>query len=346
MPSIKDVAKEAGVSPTTVSSVINGLDCVKPSTREKVLKAIEKLGYAPNIAARELVTRKKQNVGLILMTYEKYDSRRHTPDGGEEMMYGEYINGIARGIEASGYGLLIEYFCYIPGSRDLPRLVENKRVAGVIVAGSIYQEDFIGLLREHMDVVITIAYQSKLADYVVNDYVESMRAPVKFLIERGHKRIAYLSGDPITYAYPLKFRGYRQALEEAGIAFDEDYVIPSRYEASEGYRCAGVIAGLPQEKRPTAIMCAGDLLAAGVYRYFYEHNKRIPEDISVVGYENTNLSMHIYPRMTTVDWDKATMTENACRLLMERLEAPSNENRGVVVPFSIIDRESVKPLKH
>lgn len=346
MPSIKDVAREAGVSPTTVSAVINGLDCVKPSTRERVLNAIEALGYAPNIAARELVTRKKQNIGLILMTYERYDTRRHTPEGGEEMMYGEYISGIARGVEDSGYGLLIEYFCYIPGSRALPRIVQNRRVAGVIVAGSIYQEEFIKLLRENMDAVVTIACRSDLADYVVNDYIASMMAPVKFLTERGHRKIAYLSGDPVTHAYPLKLMGYRQALKDAGIEFDESYVIPSRYEASEGYRCAAMIAGMPVDKRPTAIMCAGDLLAAGVYRCFYRHNIRIPEDISVVGYENTNLSMHIYPRLTTVDWDKPAMMENACRLLMQRLETPNGENKGVVVPFSIIDRESVKTMTY
>ena len=85
MVSIKDVAKEAGVSATTVSAVVNGLDCVKPSTRERVLEAIDRLGYIPNVSARELVTRKKQNIGLITMTYDRYESRRHSKDGSEDI---------------------------------------------------------------------------------------------------------------------------------------------------------------------------------------------------------------------------------------------------------------------
>ncbi|MDO4549121.1 MAG: hypothetical protein Q4D04_13580, partial [Clostridia bacterium] len=153
--------------------------------------------------ARELVTRKKQNIGLILMTYDQYNTRRNTLEGGEEIMYEEYINGIARVIAGSGYGLLIEYFCYIPGAKTLPSIVKENRVAGVIVAGSIYTDEFIDLLKRELDVV-TIGCYSQKADFIVNDYLDSMRAAVGYLTEMGHRKIAYVSGDVVTYAYPLK----------------------------------------------------------------------------------------------------------------------------------------------
>ncbi len=342
---IKDVAREAGVSPTTVSSVINGLNCVKPTTREKVLKAIDSLGYSPNIAARELVTRKKQNIGLILMTYESYTSRRSTPDGGEELMYEEYISGIAQIIAGSGYGLLIEYFCYVPGSQEIPRIIKENRVAGVIVAGSIYTDSFIELIKQETDAVVTIGCHSQLADFVVNDYMESMIAAVRYLVSCGHRRIAYLSGDPMTYAYPLKRLGYKMGLEEAGIAYDGSLVLPCRYQVIEGYEAARTLHALPSGTGPTAILCAGDLLAVGALHFFYENGIRVPQDYSIMGYENTNLAIYVTPRLSTVDWHKNVMNEKACRLLLDRLKDPGLKRTGVVVPCEIKVRESVLCLK-
>lgn len=343
MASIKDVAAAAGVSPTTVSSVINGLNCVKPSTREKVLAAIERLGYAPDIAARELVTGKKQNIGLVLMTYAQYASRKHTLEGGEEVMYEDYINGIAQQISGSNYGLLIEYFNYVPGSSELPQIIRQKRVAGVIVAGSIYADEFIDLLKQEIGAVVTIGCQSTRADYVANDYQESVRTAVGYLIAQGHRNIAYLSGDAVTYAYPHKLKGYCQGLEEAGIPFRAEMVIPCRYLVAEGYRAVETVCRMPTQGHPTAILCAGDLLAVGAYRYFYEKNIRVPQDYSLMGYENTNLSVYMNPRLTTMEWHKSTMTQQACQLLLDRLRHPASKNTGVIVPCDIVVRESVCP---
>ncbi|MDO4549120.1 MAG: substrate-binding domain-containing protein, partial [Clostridia bacterium] len=135
--------------------------------------------------------------------------------------------------------------------------------------------------------------------------------------------------------------GYKMGLEAAGIEYDGELVLPCHYRAKEGYDATEKICAMPPEKRPTAIFFAQDLLAAGGYRYFYEHGFRVPEDFSLMGYENLSLSVYMNPRLSTVDWKKSIMTEKACSMLLDRLKKPRSENGGVVVPCDIIRRESV-----
>lgn len=344
MTSIKDVAREAGVSPSTVSSVINGLSIVKPTTVARVQDAISKLGYTPNIAARELVTQKKQNIGLILMVYAQYGSRKHTLEGGEEVLYENYINSIAQQISGTGYGLLIEYFTYVPGSSELPQIVRQKRVAGVIVAGSIYLQEFISLLKQEVNALVTIGCRSGQADYVANDYEESIRSAITYLAAQGHSRIAYVSGDKLTDAYPYKLQGYKRALEESGIAFREQFVQACRYFVSEGYRVTGELLALSADSRPTAILYASDILAAGAYRYCYEQRIGIPEDISIIGYENITPSVYMNPHLTTVEWHKDAMSRKACELLFNRIKEPEAPHVGVIIPCDLVIRESVRKM--
>ena len=345
MVSIKDVAKEAGVSATTVSAVVNGLDCVKPSTRERVLEAIDRLGYIPNVSARELVTRKKQNIGLITMTYDRYESRRHSKDGSEDIFYTEYILKIAECLENMGYGLLLENFYYESGSKRLPKLIVQKRVDGVIVVGSLYTKEFIKLLRKYIPAVVALGCPSEFSDYVRNDYTESVTLPIRYLIANGHRRIAYASGDPLTRAYHYKLLGYKMALEEAGIPYREDYVFESKYLATEGYCVARKIMELPEETRPTAVMFASDIIAAGAYQYFYENRIRIPDEISVVGYENLPISCLLCPPLTSVDWHKDRMSEEACNIMLKRLEKSGGEQLGIVIPCNIVERSSVRKIE-
>lgn len=344
MVSIKDVAKEAGVSATTVSAVVNGLDCVKPVTRERVQEAINRLGYIPNISARELVTRKKQNIGLVTMTYDRYESRKHSKDGSEDIFYTEYILKIAESLANMGYGLLLENFHYESGSKKIPKIVAQKRVDGVIVVGSLYTKEFIQLLMKYIPTTVALGCPSEFSDYVRNDYTESITLPIRYLIDKGHRRIAYASGDPLTSAYYYKLLGYQLALEEAGIPFREEYVFESRYIATDGYHVAEKIMAIPEETRPTAIMFASDIIAAGAYQYFYENRIRIPDDISLVGYENLPISCLLCPPLTSVDWHKDRMSEEACNIMLKRLEEGGDEQLGIVIPCNIVERSSVKKI--
>lgn len=169
--------------------------------------------------------------------------------------------------------------------------------------------------------------------------------PIRYLIANGHRRIAYASGDPLTSAYHYKLLGYQMALEEAGIPYREDYVFESKYLATEGYCVARKIMELPEETRPTAVMFASDIIAAGAYQYFYENRIRIPDEISVVGYENLPISCLLCPPLTSVDWHKDRMSEEACNIMLKRLEKSGGEQLGIVIPCNIVERSSVRKIE-
>lgn len=342
MVSIKDVAKVAGVSPTTVSAVVNDLDCVKPSTRAKILKVINELGYIPNISARELVTNKKQNIGLITMGYDSFQKNTHSKD--KDIFYIDYINGIAEAIKTTGYGLLIENFVFEYGSKKIPKIIEQKRVDGAMVVGSLYKKEFIELLKKEINVLVTVGTFSEISDYVINDYTGSMLMAVRYFVKNGHKRIAYVSGDSTTYACPYKLIGYKDGLKEAGIEFDDDLLFECKFMSSHGYDVARKICELPKEKFPTAVIFGADILAAGACQYFYEKKIYIPDDISILGYENLAISSYINPPLTSVDWNKNLMSQEACSLILRRLKNPNKKYDGIVLPCNIVERKSVRNL--
>jgi DNA-binding LacI/PurR family transcriptional regulator len=342
--SLKDVARAANVSPTTVSAVVNGLDCVKPATRERVLKAIKDLGYIPNISARELVTRKKQNIGLITMVYDKHDIKKQVHSNEMNIFYNDYINEIAETIKSSGYGLLIENFVYKEGSRDLPRIIKEKRVDGAIIVGSLYKEEFIERLKNELDIFVTVGAFTDLTAYVINNYTESIMMAVRYLVKKGHRKIAYVNGDSVTYACSYKLFGYKCGLEESGIDFTDKLVFQGKFLVSEGYEIAKKIYELPKDLFPTAILFGSDILALGANEYFYEKGIRVPDDISLMGYENLIISAFSNPPLTTVDWNKKMMAEKACEIILDSLKTSKIDNSGVVVPCSIIERKSVRNL--
>lgn len=343
MVSIKDVAKIAGVSPTTVSAVVNELDCVKPSTRAKVLKVINEIGYIPNISARELVTNKKQNIGLITMGYEN-SFQNNVYNNDKDIFYIDYINGIAEAIKTTGYGLLIENFVYKEGSTEIPKIIEQKRVDGAMVVGSLYKKEFIELLKKEINVLVTVGTFSEITDYVINDYTESILMAVRYLVKNGHKKIAYVSGDSVTYACPHKLIGYKEGLKEAGIEFDERLLFECKFMSSQGYEVARKICELPKERFPTAVIFGADILAAGACQYFYENKIYIPDDLSILGYENLAISSYINPPLTSVDWSKNLMSQEACSLILRRLKNPNKKCDGIVLPCNIVERKSVKNL--
>ena len=344
MPSLKDVAREAGVSPSTVSAVINGQNCVKFSTRERVLDAIEKLGYTPNFSARELVTNKKQSIGFLMIPYENEETNlfRNSPNSLYDIAMQDYLNDIAQYFGNNHYSLLLERFPFFEDSPDLPKMVRQNRVNALFVVGSLYSRNLIVRLKEHVDVIVAVGCSVANTDYVCNNYAESVAEAIEYLIQRGHRRIAYVEGDIASEARPQKEFGYKLALQRNGIDYDPALVFQSKILVSAGYDVAQRIWSLQQH--PTAIFFGSDAIAIGAYQFFYDHGVKIPEDVSVMGYENLIVSGFLQPPLTTVELYKKEMAYEACRVMMQNLNERSEKSVGVVVSTSIVERSSVKTL--
>ena len=345
MASMQDVAKAAKVSISTVSAVVNDAACVKPSTRKRILESMEELGYVPNLSARGLAARKTFNIGIVSMNYGDVDADHSLAACHGELSYYPFIQQIVKCLEFSGYGILLENFCYSSDSRALPTIVEQQRVDGLIILGSLYTEDFITLLRQKLSAVVLLGCNSLLADHVQGNYEESIAMAVRYLIEKGHRRIAYACGDSQTNAYRHKLKGYLDALGEANIEPDISYLHSSRYTIQSGYEVTRRIFSLPRDRWPTALICASDVLAAGAYRYCYEAGIHIPDDISVLGYENMIIGEYMLPALTTIDWDKTRMATEACRIMLDKLKNKSSVQQCVIIPCRIVERDSVKDIR-
>ena len=345
MVSMRDVARDAQVSISTVSAIINGANCVKPQTREKVLKSIRALGYVPNQSARGLAARKTFNLGIVSMIYQDSQMKRLSGGWLGELSYYPFINRIITSLEASGYGILLENFCYVPDSFSLPAIIEQQRVDGTFILGSLYTEEFITQVRQKLDNVVAVGCNSMLTDHVQNNYEESIAMAVLYLVQNGHRRIAYACGDSLTGAYRFKLRGYINTLSQADIPLDSSLLYPSKFSTQAGYEIARKLFLSPASKLPTALICASDILAAGAYRYFYEQGIRVPDDISVIGYENMLIGEYMLPALTTIDWHKPDMASEACRIMMTRLKTPNAPMQCVELPCSIIERDSVRKIQ-
>ncbi len=344
MVSIKDVAKEAGVSTTTVSAVVRNLGIVKPVTQQKVLDAIEKLGYIPSVSARELVTRHKQNIGFISMVYDNYDARMDAMDIGTDMFYHEYFRGIAKSLLFSGYGLLYENYHYTGENKALPKMIEQQRVDYVFLVSGLFTDDFVSRLQQHVAGVVSVGGINNVSDCVRTDYVQSIYDLTKHIIDNGHRRIAFVVGDSISYAWPHKLKGFKLAMADAQLKIDENLIFSSSFIASAGYAIAEQIVRLSAKKMPTAIVFGSDMVALGAYRYFQKHGIRIPENISIVGYENSIVSGFVSPPLTTVDFNKMAMGIEAGNIMLERIRNPKGSLKDVILPYKIIYRESVRSL--
>lgn len=342
--SIKDVAVEAGVSKTTVSAAIHNPDIVKTETRERIYQAIKKLGYMPNLAARELITNTKLNLGIVNLVYDlPHLDQKGYFEQIHESTYFDIASIIIDEISKTKYGLLNERVQVSEKELELPSFVTSGRVAGLFVVGTMHSAKYIEYLHKHVEHIVTVGNKSAVSDCVRNDYVQSSYTAVQHLINHGHKRIAFINGDSLSQATPDKLKGYKMALADAYIEYDETLVRNARFTGRGGYEAFRFIWEMAAEK-PTAAFFAADVLAVGAARYMYEKRIRIPDDVSVIGYEDCALAEFMTPPLTTISRNKNRLGHEACVLMLNKLDFPTRDNKEVIVPFSLIERNSVVRL--
>ncbi|GLH64612.1 catabolite control protein A [Parageobacillus sp. G301] len=327
---IYDVAREANVSMATVSRVVNGNPNVKPSTRKKVLEAIERLGYRPNAVARGLASKKTTTVGVII------------PD-----ISSIFFAELARGIE--DIATMYKYNIILSNSDQnkekelhLLNTMLAKQVDGILfMGGNITEEHVNEFQKSPVPIVLAATIEPNNTIPSVNiDYEQASFEAVTYLVEKGNKRVAYVTGptdDPINQK---KLAGYRRALETHGIAYDEELIIEGDNSYDSGIEAYEKIAELAE--KPTAVFAGTDEMALGIIHSAQDHGVRIPDQLEVVGFDNTRLATMVRPRLTTVVQPMYDIGAVAMRLLTKYMNKENVENHIVVLPHRIEYRNSTK----
>ncbi|MCY7581705.1 catabolite control protein A [Bacillus altitudinis] len=328
---IYDVAREANVSMATVSRVVNGNPNVKPTTRKKVLEAIDRLGYRPNAVARGLASKKTTTVGVII------------PDI-SSIFYSE----LARGIE--DIATMYKYNIILSNSDQntdkelhLLNTMLGKQVDGIVFMGGnitdVHVEEF---KRSPVPIVLAASVEEQAQTPSVNiNYEQAIYDSVQLLVEKGHKRIAFVSGPMLEPINSMrKLAGYKRALEEAGIAFDEALVAEGDYSYDSGIEALANL--LEQSDKPTAVIAATDEMALGVIHGAQDRGVSIPEDLEVIGFDNTRLSLMVRPQLTTVVQPTYDIGAVAMRLLTKLMNKEQVEDQIVELPHRIEERQSTK----
>ncbi|SEG28715.1 HTH-type transcriptional repressor PurR [Vibrio hangzhouensis] len=333
MATIKDVARLAGVSTTTVSHVINKTRFVAEATQEKVMAAVDELNYAPSAVARSLKCNSTKTIGMLVTQ-------------STNLFFSEVIDGVESYCYRQGYTLIL---CNTGGvyekQRDYIRMLAEKRVDGILVMCSDLTEELLEMLDRQSDipkVIMDWGPESSQADKIIDNSEEGGYLATKFLIENGHTDIACLSGHLEKAVCQERIVGYKRALAEAGIEMKEDRILEGNFECDTAVIAANRIAAM--EDRPTAIFCFNDTMALGLMSRLQQLGVNVPEDISVIGYDNIELAEYFSPPLTTIHQPKRRVGKNAFEILLERIKDKGHEKRIFEMHPEVVERDSVKKI--
>lgn len=332
VPTIRDVAKKANVSVATVSRILNGLTGYSDKTKQKVLQTIEEMGYRPNAIARSLNNRRTQTIGVLFPAVSN-----------------EFSSALLHGIEEYAQG---RHFSVLvcntadDGNRTLSYLqvLHEKQVDGVIFASEVLREEYAKVLRKmDMPVVLLSSEAEHLGfPHVKVDDRRAAYDAVCYLISKGHREIAMISGtkgDPL--AGTPRVEGYKQALTDNGLPFREDRVVYGNFSFESGINAMEAL--LKQAEGFSAVFAASDEMAVGALACASEHGISIPDDVSIIGYDNIRLSMMVQPPLTTVSQPLVEMGRSAAEKLIHMIEAGEMITSSIV-PHQIVERQSVRSL--
>ena len=329
MVTIKDVAKLAQVSPSTVSRVISDSKQISDETKKRVRIAMEELGYYPNLIARSLITKSSQTLGLIMS--------RSTETAFSSPFFSEVIRGISKAVQNRQYSLLLATAeNYKEEAKQCMKMIKEKRVDGVILLASRVEDDLIAQLSldEYPFVVVGRAPSGTGIYSVNNDNIQAAYNVVRHLLNLGHREIAFLNG-PQDYIFCHdRYEGYVMAFREFGLEIIQEYVIETDLQQENGYFYTKELLALA--KPPTAIFAIDDMMALGAYRAIKENQLKIPDDIAVVGFNNDHFSSLVSPPLTTVRIPIYEMGINAAEMMMDLLGG-----KRVIPPQRILSSELI-----
>ncbi|KQX67300.1 LacI family DNA-binding transcriptional regulator [Paenibacillus sp. Root444D2] len=331
-PKIKDVAKKAGVSVTTVSRVLNGEKYVKDDLKAKVKRVIDELGYAPSHIARSLVRKKTNLIGVIV------------PDL-TSSFYSTILSSIEETASLNDYNLLV---CNIIEDTDKElkylNVFKEMRVDGIIIMHEKLSDDIRSFINK-LDIPVIFSsvrpLDHKFVSVIIDDY-EAAYDATRYLIELGHERIAFIGGDmrDITSGQN-RYVGYRNALKDNRVKIVNDYIRFGDYKTQSGYNLMKEL--LACEPRPTALFAVSDDMAVGAMNCIHDYQLKVPDDISIIGFDGSQLTELVRPRLSSMEQPIQDMGKITVDTLIELISDPTFSPReDLILGHKLVVRDSCR----
>lgn len=338
MTTLKDVAKKAGVAPSTVSRVINDSSRISEETKEKVRKIMDEIGYHPNINARNLVKQRSHNLGLVI----PYS----TEEAFADPFYSEILRGIGVLAHSKGFNLLL---LTSNGEEEEKKTVLNavrgKQIDGVLLLRSKKEDKLIDeLTKINFPFVIVGRPEEKDKYYWVNnDNIAASERVVDYLIEMGHKNIAMIVGDENYIMNEDRLQGYKNSFQKNNLEINEDLIVQSE---KIDYQSIYMLSQKMIKEHPeiTAFYGMSDTMSYTIMQAMNDMQMKIPEDVSIVGFNNNPMSKIVSPPLTTVDINIYLLGNKATELLIGVINGQIDKYQHTIVPTNIIERDSCKNL--
>ncbi|AOV08583.1 LacI family DNA-binding transcriptional regulator [Sporosarcina ureilytica] len=339
MTTIRDVAKKAGVSISVVSKAFNNYTDVNEKTKQRIFDIAKELNYSPNIVAKNLSSKKQMTIGLIssgVLNQNEKDNNAF-----------DIFKGVYTNVEENEYELSIFLIDSMKQKqKSYVQFCRERNIGGAILQG-IRTDDpyFKELINTNIPCVLFDIIPEKnneLIGSVSIDNVGATKQIAEYLLERHHRDIVVMAGIKETHVNSERLKGVQQAFREYDLEVDKNKVLYADFSEEEAYQLAKAYL---ETNRPTAFLCFSDLMGFGVMRAVKEAGLRIPEDISVTGFDDVVLSGYIQPQLTTIRQDFTEMGKAAAQLLQNLMENKTCE-KHVNVAYELIERKSVGTVKN
>lgn len=333
MITIKDIAKAANVSPSTVSRVVSGHTRISKATTDKVKRIMEEMGYHPNAMAKSLVSKTTNTLAILLP--------RPAEELFQDSFFGELLRGILAQSSRAGYDMLLSAATSPQNESDtISRLVFGRRVDGVILLSSRINDPLIAMLDAQQFPTVLIGRDETSSSIlsVDNNNEQGAYDATQHLIQQGHERIGFVSGPPDLTVSRDRMAGYRRAMNEAGLKIRSEWIVEGEFLQHSGYRAMSMMMDLPE--RPSGLVVIDDVVGFGVLRGLSELGHRVPDDISIVSFNNIPLSEWATPPISSVDIGTYQLGYTASQQLIRLIHGEEIYQRRTLIPHRLIVRES------
>lgn len=334
MATMKDIAKLAGVSTSTVSHVINKTRFVSEEISERVNNAAKELNYyAPSALARSLKVNRTKTIGMLVTT-------------STNPFFGEVVKGVERSCYHKGYSLIL---CNTEGDNERMRESINtllqKRVDGLILMCSSLEGERIDVFERYPDIPVVVMDWGPMlftSDKIQDNSLRGGYLAAKYLIDCGHKEVGCITGPLIKHQAQMRYEGYKRAMLEAELEFNANWIVESDFECEGGYQAFKKM--VERGPLPSSIFVSNDMMAMGVINAANELGIQIPEQLSIIGYDDIHIAKFMSPSLTTIHQPKYRLGQAAVETLLRKLDEKSDEAQVVQLEPTLVERKSVKYL--